>query len=80
MSYLSHYLQVTLLEINYNGKQFFKDLVISWPLTRTQIKTLLNIRGHRISKLLAGGQILVFRFGLHLLSIVVSVHLGVLSL
>lgn len=37
MSYFSHYLQVTLLEMDYKGekKTFFKDLVISWPLTRT---------------------------------------------
>lgn len=43
MSYFSHYLQVTLLEMNYKGKQFFKDLVISWLLTGTRIKTLLNL-------------------------------------
>lgn len=48
MSYFPHYLQVTLLEINYKGKKkIFKDLVILWPLTRTQIKTLLNIREHK---------------------------------
>lgn len=78
MSYFSPLSAGNFIRNGLQWKTFFKDLVISWPLTRTQIKLYWIFENIEYPNF--EGQILVFRFGLHLLGIVVSVHLGVLSL